>query len=91
MKTLFITGGAGFIGSALIRLLITESDWRIVNIDKLTYAGNLESRAGLSDHPRHIFSRTDICDRAALDALFAEHQPVGVIHLAAESLSLIHI
>ncbi|WP_310452998.1 dTDP-glucose 4,6-dehydratase [Sulfuritalea sp.] len=85
MKTLFITGGAGFIGSALIRLLIAGSDWRIVNIDKLTYAGNLESLAGLSDPARHVFSRTDICDRAALDTLFIDHQPAGVIHLAAES------
>jgi len=85
MKTIFVTGGAGFIGSALIRLLIAESDWRIVNIDKLTYAGNLESLAEFADHPRHVFSRNDICDRAALDALFEEHQPAGVIHLAAES------
>lgn len=85
MKTLFVTGGAGFIGSALIRLLIAESDWRIVNIDKLTYAGNLESLAGLADNPRHVFSRTDICDREALDALFSRYQPAGVIHLAAES------
>ena len=85
MKTIFITGGAGFIGSALIRLLIAESDWRIVNIDKLTYAGNLESLAGLGDPLRHVFSRTDICDRAALDELFIDHQPAGVIHLAAES------
>lgn len=85
MKTLFVTGGAGFIGSALIRLLIAESDWRIVNIDKLTYAGNLESLAEFADHPRHVFSRSDICDRAALDDLFGAHQPAGVIHLAAES------
>ena len=85
MKTLFVTGGAGFIGSALIRLLIAQSDWRVVNIDKLTYAGNLESLAEFADHPRHVFSRTDICDRAALDELFAEHRPAGVIHLAAES------
>jgi dTDP-glucose 4,6-dehydratase len=68
MKTLFVTGGAGFIGSALIRLLIAESDWRIVNIDKLTYAGNLESLADLAGNPRHVFSHTDICDRTALDA-----------------------
>lgn len=85
MKTIFVTGGAGFIGSALIRQLIAESDWRIVNIDKLTYAGNLESLAEVADNPRHVFSRNDICDRAALDALFLEHQPSGVIHLAAES------
>ena len=85
MKTILVTGGAGFIGSALIRQLIAESDWRIVNIDKLTYAGNLESLAELADHPRHVFSRSDICDRGALDDLFGEHQPAGVIHLAAES------
>ena len=85
MKTVFITGGAGFIGSALIRLLIAETDWRIVNIDKLTYAGNLESLADARSNPRHIFNHTDICDRAAMDALFAAHQPCGIIHLAAES------
>ncbi|MDP2808972.1 MAG: dTDP-glucose 4,6-dehydratase [Rhodocyclaceae bacterium] len=87
-NSVFITGGAGFIGSALVRLLINESDWRIVNIDKLTYAGNLESLGAMvigGNDPRHVFSRTDICDRAALDALFAEHRPAGVIHLAAES------
>ncbi|MEK7736374.1 MAG: dTDP-glucose 4,6-dehydratase [Pseudomonadota bacterium] len=83
--TIFITGGAGFIGSALVRLLIAESEWRIVNIDKLTYAGNLESLAELADNQRHIFSHTDIRDRAALDRLFVEYQPAGVIHLAAES------
>ena len=85
MKTLLITGGAGFIGSALVRLLIAESDYRVINIDKLTYAGNLESLADLADHPRHVFSRTDICDRAALDGLFVDYHPCGVIHLAAES------
>jgi len=85
MKTLFVTGGAGFIGSALVRQLIAETTWRVVNIDKLTYAGNLESLADVANHPRHLFSHRDICDRAALDALFAEHAPAGVIHLAAES------
>ena len=85
MKTIFVTGGAGFIGSALIRLLIAESDWRIVNIDKLTYAGNRESLFAAGSDPRHVFSHTDIGDRAALDALFAEYRPCGVIHLAAES------
>ena len=60
MRTLFVTGGAGFIGSALVRMLMADSDWRIVNIDKLTYAGNLESLAELTDNTSHIFSRSDI-------------------------------
>ncbi|MCF8149552.1 MAG: dTDP-glucose 4,6-dehydratase [Burkholderiaceae bacterium] len=85
MDTLFVTGGAGFIGSALIRLLVAESGWRVVNIDKLTYAGNLESLTDVADDPRYVFSRSDICDRTALDVLFQTHRPVGVIHLAAES------
>jgi len=85
VRTLFVTGGAGFIGSALVRLLSGESGWRIVNIDKLTYAGNLESLSQVMSDPRHVFSKTDVCDRAALDRLFAEYLPAGVIHLAAES------
>ncbi|QDX81143.1 dTDP-glucose 4,6-dehydratase [Denitratisoma sp. DHT3] len=85
MRTLFITGGAGFIGSALVRLLLAESDWRVVNIDKLTYAGNLESLAAVADSERHLFVQADVADRAAMDELFARHRPQGVIHLAAES------
>jgi dTDP-glucose 4,6-dehydratase len=83
--TLFITGGAGFIGSSLIRHLCVNSPYHIVNIDKLTYAGNLANLASVQDSEQYTFAQVDICDRAALDALFAEHRPVGVIHLAAES------
>jgi dTDP-glucose 4,6-dehydratase len=85
VSTVFITGGAGFIGSALIRLLVKESDWRIVCIDKLTYAGNMESLADAQESARFVFARTDICDRASLEALFHEFMPAGLIHLAAES------
>ncbi len=84
-NTVFVTGGAGFIGSALIRHLIENTDTKVVNIDKLTYAGNLQSLESVAANPRYVFSHTDICDRAALDALFAEHRPRGVLHLAAES------
>lgn len=83
--TVFVTGGAGFIGSALIRYLLAETEVCVVNIDKLTYAGNLASLPGADAHPRYRFSRTDINDRAALDALLAEHRPRGILHLAAES------
>lgn len=85
MKTLFITGGAGFIGSALIRLLISNSDWKVVCIDKLTYAGNFDSLMSVSTSPRFEFVRADICDRQVLDDLFRRYEPLGVIHLAAES------
>lgn len=83
--TIFVTGGAGFIGSALIRHLIQHTDVNVVNIDKLTYAGNLQSLESVANSPRYRFSHTDICDAVALNALFAEHQPRGVLHLAAES------
>jgi dTDP-glucose 4,6-dehydratase len=85
LKTVCITGGAGFIGSALIRLLIADTDWRIINIDSLTYAGNLESLGTARHDQRHVFCHNDIGDREALDALFAAHRPDGIIHLAAES------
>ena len=83
--TLLITGGAGFIGSALIRHLIQNTDERVVNLDKLTYAGNLQSLAAVADSPRYTFEQADICDRAALERIFAKHQPRAVMHLAAES------
>jgi len=81
----FVTGGAGFIGSALVRFLIEKTQHIVVNIDKLTYAGNLESLTSVSDHPRYHFEQIDICDRQALDNAFANYHPDGIFHLAAES------
>lgn len=83
--TIFVTGGAGFIGSALIRQLINETKATVVNIDKLTYAGNLASLASIERHPRYHFAHTDICDAAAIAALYQRFMPDAVIHLAAES------
>ncbi len=85
MATIFVTGGAGFIGSALVRQLVAETDVTVVNIDKLTYAGNLSSLGEARNAPRHLFAYADICDRDAMRALFVEHSPVAVLHLAAES------
>lgn len=80
-----VTGGAGFIGSAVIRHLIENTDTEVANLDKLTYAGNLESLASVAASPRYRFYQIDICDAQALDAAFSEFQPTAVMHLAAES------
>jgi dTDP-glucose 4,6-dehydratase len=80
-----VTGGAGFIGSALVRYLVGELGETVVNVDKLTYAGNIESLEPVVDDPRHRFECVDICDGAALRAVFARHRPGAVMHLAAES------
>ncbi len=85
MNKILITGGAGFIGSAVIRQLIAETDATVVNVDKLTYAGNLQSLSSVADNPRYCFEHVDICDAAEVARLFREHQPDGVMHLAAES------
>jgi dTDP-glucose 4,6-dehydratase len=84
MKIL-VTGGAGFIGSALIRHVIEHTNQSVVNVDKLTYAGNLESLKSVSDNKRYHFEYVDICDRDALEKVFSHHQPDLVMHLAAES------
>ncbi|MFC5355639.1 dTDP-glucose 4,6-dehydratase [Azospirillum himalayense] len=80
-----VTGGAGFIGSAVVRLLIGETDADVINVDKLTYAGNLASLASVAGNPRYRFVRADIGDKAAMADLFAAVQPDVVMHLAAES------
>lgn len=84
MKIL-ITGGAGFIGSAVIRHIIDNTQHCIINLDKLTYAGNLESLLSVSDNERYTFEKVDICNAEELNRVFAEHQPNVVMHLAAES------
>jgi dTDP-glucose 4,6-dehydratase len=82
---LLITGGAGFIGSAVIRHIINSTNDEVVNLDKLTYAGNLESLADVSESGRYAFEQVDICNRAEVDRVLAEHKPDAIMHLAAES------
>jgi dTDP-glucose 4,6-dehydratase len=80
-----VTGGAGFIGSAVIRHIIRNTDHSVVNVDKLTYAGNLDSLSEISSDSRYTFEHVDICDRSALNRVFATYQPDALMHLAAES------
>ncbi|MDO3720330.1 dTDP-glucose 4,6-dehydratase [Marinobacter sp. chi1] len=82
---LLITGGAGFIGSAVIRHIIKNTNDEVVNLDKLTYAGNLESLAAVSKSKRYAFEQVDICNRADVERILAQHQPDAIMHLAAES------
>ncbi len=86
MHTILITGGAGFIGSHLTRLFVTKyPQYKIVNIDKLTYAGNLENLKDIEELPNYIFVKGDITDSILLEELFTQHQFTAVLHCAAES------
>ena len=82
---ILITGGAGFIGSAVVRHILQTTEHHVLNVDKLTYAGNLESLLPVSDNPRYQFSQTDICNRTEIERLFDEFTPDIIMHLAAES------
>src|SRR5471032_1731228 len=82
---LVISGGAGFIGSAVVRRVIRDTDWTVTNIDKLTYAGNLDSLAAVGMNDRHRHFKIDIGDRVKLDEIFRDAKPDAVLHLAAES------
>jgi len=84
MKIL-VTGGAGFIGGALVRHLIADTDVSVVNLDKLTYAANLSSLNAVANNPRYVFEQADICDRPAVERILQAHRPDAVMHLAAES------
>jgi dTDP-glucose 4,6-dehydratase len=85
ITTLLVTGGAGFIGSAVIRHLLAATDVEVINVDKLTYAASPDALAAVADSPRYRFEQVDICDRRAIDRLFEECRPDAVMHLAAES------
>ena len=82
---IIVTGGAGFIGSALVRMIINETNYDVLNIDKLTYAGHLESLESIANSKRYLFEQVDICDSKALSRIFEAFQPDSIMHLAAES------
>lgn len=85
LMTVLVTGGAGFIGSAAIRAIVARGEQRVVNVDKLTYAGNLDSLESVADSPNYVFERVDICDADSVRRVFEQYRPNAVLHLAAES------
>ena len=85
MKKFLITGGSGFIGSALIRYIINHTQYSVINIDKLTYAANQSALKEVENHPRYAFEQIDIRDLKAIESVFEKYQPDAVMHLAAES------
>ena len=87
---ILITGGAGFIGSAVIRFIISQTTDQVVNVDKLTYAGNQDSLSQIESSERYKFERVDICNRSEIDRIFNEFKPDCVMHLAAESQAYPH-
>ena len=88
-KRILITGGSGFIGSALIRYIINQTQDSVINVDKLTYAANQSALKEVENNPRYTFEQVDICDLKAIESVFEKYQPDAVMHLAAEVMLIV--